>query len=60
MKKILCRDLGADCDFVAHGETSEEVKKNMMEHAMQAHPEAGDKMSPEEMDKLMDEKMQEE
>lgn len=60
MKTLNCRELGADCDYTAHGDTSEEVKKNMLEHAQATHPEAGADKTPEELDKLMDEKMKEE
>lgn len=58
MKTLACKDMGApDCDFVATGETSEEVKQKMMEHAQNAHPEALENMTPEERDeknKMMD------
>ena len=38
MAKILkCRDVGMDCDFVARGETNEEVMKQAAEHARTAH-----------------------
>lgn len=51
--------MGAEtCVFVAEGETAEEVKMKMMEHAQAAHPDAVNSMSEDEMDKLMDEKME--
>jgi predicted small metal-binding protein len=38
MEKILrCRDLGADCDFEACGETVEEVLKTAIDHAEAIH-----------------------
>lgn len=63
MKKLACRDLGTDCDNVEHGETSEEVKQKMMEHAKEVHPEKVENLTEEDsqmMGKLMDEKTKEE
>jgi len=38
MSKILkCRDVGVDCDFVARGETEDEVFKLCAEHGRKAH-----------------------
>ncbi len=38
MAKVLaCRDAGIDCDFVACGETEEEVLRKGVEHARQEH-----------------------
>ncbi len=38
MAKVLaCKDLGADCDFVARGETEEELFKATAEHGAQVH-----------------------
>lgn len=40
MKKIKCSDLGsADCHFEATGETNEEVKQKLWQHAQEAHPD---------------------
>jgi predicted small metal-binding protein len=36
-KKMSCKDVGPDCDFVAHGETEEEVMGQVAEHARSAH-----------------------
>ncbi len=53
-----CRDLGGmDCNFVAKGNTVEEVKKNLYKHAGEEHKDVlalmpEDKMK--EMDSLMD------
>ena len=34
MAKVLrCKDIGMDCDFVARGETEEEILKQAAEHA---------------------------
>lgn len=57
MKTLKCSDMGAKCGFEASGETAEEVKKKMMEHAMSAHKEMMEKMSEAEkmeMEKKMD------
>lgn len=38
MAKVLkCKDVGMDCDFVARGETEEEVLKLAAEHAGPVH-----------------------
>jgi len=59
MKSLKCSDLGSmECNFVATGETAEDVKKNMYEHAGQVHPDKLEKMTDEEkqqIDKKMDE-----
>jgi predicted small metal-binding protein len=50
MKKLACNDLGAmECDFVAQGETADEVKKQMFAHAEAEHPDVLKEMSPEEL-----------
>ncbi len=36
-KEIRCRDVGVDCDWVASGETEEEIMKKVAEHAKKAH-----------------------
>jgi len=36
-KVLRCRDLGADCDFEACGETAEEVLKTAVDHARAIH-----------------------
>lgn len=38
MAKVLrCRDVGMDCNFVARGQTEEELLKEAAEHAQSAH-----------------------
>jgi predicted small metal-binding protein len=34
---LACRDSGVDCDFVARGETEEEVLANGIKHVKEAH-----------------------
>ena len=36
-KVVTCRDLGMDCDFVASGETEQEIMKKCAEHARTDH-----------------------
>ena len=36
-KMISCRDMGVDCDFVARGETADEVMQSCAVHAREAH-----------------------
>ncbi len=36
-KVIYCRDAGVDCDFVARGETEEELFRKALEHGREAH-----------------------
>jgi predicted small metal-binding protein len=36
-KTVSCRDVGADCDFVARGESEEEVLRQVTEHAHTDH-----------------------
>jgi predicted small metal-binding protein len=37
MKMLSCREAGVDCDFVARGNTVEEVMKSAAEHGRQKH-----------------------
>ncbi len=36
-KTISCRDVGVDCDFIARGETEQEILEQCAEHARTAH-----------------------
>jgi predicted small metal-binding protein len=36
-KTVSCRDVGADCDFVARGNSEEEVLRQVAEHARTDH-----------------------
>jgi len=36
-RRMSCRDVGPDCDFVARGETDEEVMGQVAEHARAVH-----------------------
>lgn len=62
MKMLSCRDMGGNDDFVAKGNTEEEVMEKMQEHAKMMHPEMVEEKSEEEMTKMkemMKEKMKE-
>jgi predicted small metal-binding protein len=37
MKTLSCRDVGVDCDFVAQGQTEQEVMEKAAQHARQDH-----------------------
>jgi len=61
MKKLTCKAMGTECHFEATGQTAEEVKNKMVEHAKTDHAEMFNKMSDSEkegMMKMMDEKME--
>jgi predicted small metal-binding protein len=50
MKVVNCRDVGVDCDFVAKGETVDDVLRQCGEHARSAHGYAD--VPPELVDKV--------
>jgi predicted small metal-binding protein len=58
MKSLACKDMGMDCDFVATGNTVEEVKQKAMAHAQVVHADILKTMSSPaqmaEMQKTMD------
>ncbi len=61
MKTLACKDLGAECAFVASGETNEDVIKKMMDHAQASHPEKMEQMksmSQDEVTAMMTAKIQ--
>ena len=47
-----CRDMGRDCDFVATGETEEQVRRLLYVHAARAHPEMEETLTPEQAQEL--------
>lgn len=49
---LSCKDMGANDDFVAKGETEDEVMMKMEQHAREMHPEKMEGMSEEEMTKM--------
>ena len=54
MKKLACRDVGLDCDFVMEGVSEEEVLNKAQQHAYEVHA-----IKPEEMTSDMKVKIQE-
>lgn len=63
MKTLSCKDMGMSDDFMAKGETEEEVMNKMMEHANLEHKDKMEGKSEEEMMKMkemMKEKMKDE
>jgi predicted small metal-binding protein len=49
-KTVSCRDVGMDCNFVAKGETNDDIMRQAAEHARTAHNMA--EMPPEVADKV--------
>jgi predicted small metal-binding protein len=37
MKTLSCRDAGCDCDYVAKGETEEDVLRDAAQHGIKKH-----------------------
>ena len=52
MLKFACKDAGVDCDFIATGETVEEVKEKAFAHAGVAHAEILKSMTEEQLAEL--------
>jgi predicted small metal-binding protein len=49
-KTVSCRDVGMDCDFVAKGETEQDILQQAAEHARTAHNMT--EIPPEVVDKV--------
>lgn len=56
MKELSCREMGGTCDFVARGQTADDVKQRMLAHARKDHPQMFESMTPE-MQKQMQTRM---
>ena len=54
MKKLACRDVGLDCDFVMERVSEEEVLNKAQQHAYEVHA-----IKPEEMTSELKVKIQE-
>ncbi|HZE76956.1 MAG TPA: DUF1059 domain-containing protein [Nitrososphaeraceae archaeon] len=53
MMTVSCRDVGVDCDYVAKGETEEEIMRDAGEHAVRDHGYKEDEiMTPQMKDKI--------
>jgi predicted small metal-binding protein len=49
MLKFECKELGTNCNYVAKGDTLEEVKKDAMDHAQTVHKDLLSDMSPQQV-----------
>ncbi|MFQ5934626.1 MAG: DUF1059 domain-containing protein [Dehalococcoidia bacterium] len=49
-KVVSCRDVGMDCDFVARGETEEDLLKNAAAHGQAVH--GMDQVPPEVIERV--------
>jgi predicted small metal-binding protein len=45
MKTLSCHDAGCDCDYVATGETEEEVIRDAAQHGMKEHGKTQEDMN---------------
>jgi predicted small metal-binding protein len=52
MLKFACKDTGGDCDFVATGETMDELKEKVFAHANVVHAEELKSMTEEQLAQL--------
>jgi predicted small metal-binding protein len=52
MLKFACKDTGVDCNFVATGETVEEIKEKAFAHAGVVHADLLRSLTEEQMVKL--------
>ena len=53
VKTLACRDLGVDCQYVARGETEEELMANIGKHAKEVHSYTDEQLKdPELMKKV--------
>lgn len=52
MLTFACKDTGVDCDFIATGETVEEIKEKAFAHAGVVHAEILKSMTEEQLAEL--------
>lgn len=52
MKTLSCKDAGAACDYVAHGNTDEEVLADAAEHGKKVHGMKDADFSPDKVAKF--------
>ena len=45
MKTLSCREAGCECDYVAKGETEEDVLRDATRHGIEEHGKTEDDMS---------------
>ena len=46
---LACKDAGVDCDYVARGETEDELLKNGIKHVKEVHGYTDEQLTPEFM-----------
>jgi predicted small metal-binding protein len=54
MKRMACRSIGMDCDYIIEGETDEELTENALNHAWNYHAIKPDEMTSEMKAKIRD------
>ena len=54
MKRMACRSIGLDCDYIIEGETEEELTKNALKHAWENHAIKPDEMTSEMKARIRD------
>ncbi len=52
MLKFDCKELGTNCNYVAKGNTLEDVRKDAMQHVQTVHKDLMAKMSPQQMEDM--------
>ena len=54
MKRVACRNIGLDCDYIIEGKTEEELTNNAIKHAWDYHAIKADEMTSEMKAKIKD------
>jgi predicted small metal-binding protein len=54
MKRLACRNIGLDCDYIIKGETEEEIMRNAVQHAWEIHAIKPEEMTSEMKAKIKD------
>jgi len=54
MKRMACRSIGLDCDYIIEGETEKELTQNALKHAWENHAINPDEMTSEMKAKIRD------
>ncbi|MDB5078606.1 MAG: hypothetical protein JWP00_530 [Chloroflexi bacterium] len=52
-KELHCSDAGMQCDYIAKGETDDEVMAQASQHVMQTHSAAVSSLSEQDRNKFM-------
>jgi predicted small metal-binding protein len=53
MKDFHCRDAGVDCDYVARGQSNDEIVKQASEHSIKVHHEVLDEGMKKQVEGLI-------